>query len=88
MSPALVPMAVNGGLNSRNIFFGNGPFSDGNGQHVHRISERFSGRQQKIHKPQKKIVGRGLFEEIGVDFWVEMKKDGLKTGAKPGISQY
>jgi len=22
----------------------------------------------------------------GADFWVEMKKDGLKTGAKPGLS--
>ena len=55
MSPALVPMAEDGGLNSRNIFFGNGPFSDGNGQHVYRISKRFSGRQQKMDIGRKKL---------------------------------
>jgi len=26
--------------------------------------------------------------KIVVDFWVEMKKDGFKTSAKPGLSQY
>jgi len=26
--------------------------------------------------------------KIGVDFWVEMKKDGLKTGVKSGILHY
>ena len=58
MSPTLVPMAVDGGLNRRNIFFVNGPFPDGNGQHVHRISERISGRQKKMNRGQKNC-GRG-----------------------------
>jgi hypothetical protein len=60
MSSALLPMAVDGGLNRRDIFFGNGPFSDGNGQHVHRVSERFNGRQQKMNRPEKKLEQLGL----------------------------
>ena len=82
MGSAFVPMIVDDSLNSRNIFFVNGPFSDGNGQHVHRISERFRGRQKKMDKGRKKLWETNS----GSDFWVEMKKDGLKTGAKPGRS--
>ena len=37
---------------------------------------------------QKKFEGRELFTKIGADFWVEMKKDGLKTGVKSALSQY
>ncbi len=54
MSPALIPMLIDGSLNKRNIFFGNGSFSDGDGQHVHRISEKTIGRQQKMHRNEKK----------------------------------
>ena len=56
MGSAFVPMIVDSDLNRRNIFFINGPFPDGNGQHVHRISERIRGRQQKMHRPQKKLL--------------------------------
>jgi len=36
----------------------------------------------------KKVEGRELFTKIGADFWVEMKKDGLKTDVKSALSQY
>ncbi len=64
MSSALVPMPDDCGLNRRNIFFVNGPFSDGNGQHVNRISERTSGRQQKMHGPQKKVAAGDFAREL------------------------
>ena len=37
--------APEGGLNLNNISVGDGPFSDGNGQHIHCITEKAQGRQ-------------------------------------------
>jgi len=36
----------------------------------------------------KKNIDTGFCREIGAGFWVEMKKDGLKTAVKSGISDY
>jgi hypothetical protein len=36
----------------------------------------------------KKNRSSGFFTKIGTDFWVEMKKDGLKTGVKSGVLDY
>jgi hypothetical protein len=40
-----------------------------------------------MHSPQKKF-GRRFFTKIGADFWVEMKKDGLKTCVKSEVLDY
>jgi hypothetical protein len=42
--PVSKAYAQEGGLNLDNIGVGDGPFSDGNGQHIHYISERAQGR--------------------------------------------
>jgi len=39
-----------------------------------------------MHRPSKKNMAGGFSRKFGADFWVEMKNDGLKTGAKPGLS--
>ena len=49
MLSALTPMRINRGLDLNNISVGDGPFSDGNGQHIHCIKERAQGRQPKIY---------------------------------------
>ena len=41
--------APEGGLDLNNISVGDGPFSDGNGKHIHYIPERAQGRQPKIY---------------------------------------
>ncbi len=76
MSPALIPMLIDGSLNKRNIFFGNGSFSDGDGQHVHRISEKTIGRQQKMHWSQKKIAAVGFSQKLALIFGLKWKKMG------------
>jgi len=50
MLSALTPVLIYRGLNLDNISVGDGPFSDGNGQHIHYISERAQGRQAKMKK--------------------------------------
>ena len=45
MFSALIPKCINRGLNLNNISVGDGPFSDGNGQHTHCITEKAQGRQ-------------------------------------------
>ena len=44
MLSALTPVLIYRGLNLDNISVGDGLFSDGNGQHIHYISERAQGR--------------------------------------------
>ena len=80
-------MLINSSLDQLNISLGDNSFSNGNGQHAHCISEKGRRRQQKMHGA-KKSVGRVFWMKIIVDFWVEMKKDGLKTGGKSGTLQY
>ena len=50
MLSALTPMRIDRGLDLNNISVGDGPFSDGNGQHTHCITERAQGRQAKMKK--------------------------------------
>ena len=54
MLSALTPVLIYLGLNLDNISVGDGSFSDGNGQHIHYISERAKGRQPKMGKSEKK----------------------------------
>lgn len=53
-------MLVNSSLNQINIGLVNGSFSDGDGQHDQRITERTHGRQKKMQGSEKK-----LWEEFG-----------------------
>ncbi len=65
MLSALTPKRINRGLNLNNISVGDGPFSDGNGQHTHCITERAQGRQPKIRKGEKKYCGVRFDRKIG-----------------------
>jgi len=47
LGTTFMPMLRNGSLNQGNIGFGDGPFSDGNGQHSNCISELNRRRQKK-----------------------------------------
>ncbi len=51
---------------------------------VGTMARGYGERQQKMHSPQKKC-GRMGCTKNGAGFWVEMKKDGLKTAVKSGI---
>ncbi len=57
MFSALTPVLIYRGLDLNNISVGDGSFSDGNGQHTHYIEERVRGRQGKMKKSEKKLVG-------------------------------
>jgi hypothetical protein len=54
MLSTLTPKRINGGLNLNNISVGDGPFSDGNGQHTHCITEKAQGRLSQMKKSEKK----------------------------------
>ena len=71
-------MFVDNSLNERKIGFGDGSFSDCDGQHFHYIAERNRGRQQKMHGNEKNY-GRELVGKMAGN-WVEMKNRGLKIG--------
>ena len=79
MLSALTPVLINRGLNLDNISVGDGPFSDGSGQHIHYISERAQGRQPKMKKKVKKLVRWNLTAELAKS-WVETINCGLKIG--------
>ena len=79
MLSALTPVLIDRGLNLDNISVGDGPFSDGNGQHIHYISERAQGRQPKMKKSEKKQAGCDLTAEL-TKSWVETINCGLKIG--------
>jgi hypothetical protein len=53
MLSALAPVLVDRGLDWNDIVSGDGPFSDGQGQHIHRITEKGCGRQPKMKKSEK-----------------------------------
>ena len=57
MLSALTPKRINRVLNLNNISVGDGPFSDGNGQHIHCITEKGFGRQPKMKKSGKNFDG-------------------------------
>ena len=57
MLSALTPVRIYRDLDLNNISVGDGPFSDGNGQHTHCITERARGRQHKMKKSEKKRWG-------------------------------
>ena len=64
MLSALTPKRTNRILNLNNIIsVDDGPFSDGNVQHTHCVTERAQGRRAKMKKSEKekkKIDGRNL----------------------------
>ena len=51
-------------LEIQRSLFANGSFSDGNWQHVHRISERTIGRPAKNAQPSKKISIRDFVGKL------------------------
>jgi hypothetical protein len=65
MLSALTPMLICRGLNLNNISVGDDPFSDGNGQHTHCITERAQGRQPKVKKSEKNFSGVRFDRKIG-----------------------
>jgi hypothetical protein len=50
-------VCIDRGLDLNDISVGDGSFSDGNGQHTHYITERARGRQAKMKKSEKNLVG-------------------------------
>ena len=79
MLSTLIPKRINRGLNLNNISVGDGPFSDGNGQHTHCITERAQGRQAKMKKVE--IIGEGCDLTVKlVKIWVETINCGLEIG--------
>ena len=81
MLSALTPVPIYRDLDLNNISVGDGPFSDGNGQQTHCITERAHGRRPKMEKSEKK-VGRDLTVKL-VKIWVETINCGLKMGEFP-----
>ena len=71
------PVLIDRGLDWNDVVSGDGPFSDSNGQHSHCITEKGFGRQPKMKKSEKILMGCNLTEE-SVKNWVETKKRGLK----------
>ena len=53
MSTAFVPMLPDSSLDQLKVGLDDRPFSDGNGQHSHCISEQNRRRQQKMHENEK-----------------------------------
>lgn len=85
---AAVPMIIDNSLNEWQIGVANGPFSDGDGQHDHRISKRILGRQQKM-QVMKIFFQENFWQEIrqarlaaNASRWVETKNRGLEMTLK------
>ena len=57
---AAVPMFIDNSLNEWQIDVANGLFSDGDGQHDHRISKRILGRQLKMQGDENIFSGEFL----------------------------
>jgi len=77
MLSAPAPVLIDRGLDGNDVVSGDGPFSDSNGQHSHCITEKGFGRQPKVKKNEKKLMGWNLSAEL-VKNWVETKNCGLK----------
>jgi hypothetical protein len=69
MLSTLTPVLIYRVLDLDNISAGDGFFSDGNGQHIHYISERAQGRQPKMGKSENNFGGaefdRGIGQNLG-----------------------
>ena len=57
MLSAPAPVLVDRGLDWNDVLSGDGPFSDGQRQHIHCITEKGYGRQPKMQKSEKNLVG-------------------------------
>ena len=77
MLSTLAPVHIDRGLDRNDVVSGDGPFSDSNGQHSHCITEKGFGRQPKMKKMEKILIGWNLTAESAKS-WVETKKHGLK----------
>ena len=55
MSAAFIPILPDSGLDQFKVGLVDGPFSDGDGQHFHSISDRNRRRQKKMHEIEKKL---------------------------------
>jgi len=77
MLSTLAPVLIDRGLDRNEVVSGDGPFSDSNGQHSYCITEKGFGRQPKMKKSGKILIGWDL-TAISVKIWVETKNYGLK----------
>ena len=77
MLSAPAPVFIDRGLDWNDIVSGDGPFSDGQRQHDHCITEKGFGRQPKMKESGKILVGRNLTAK-SVKSWVETINCGLK----------
>ena len=75
---AAVPMFIDNSLNEWQIGVTNGPFSDGDGQHDHRISKRILGRQQKTQGDENIFSDELLLGNPAGRGWLLMPASGLK----------
>jgi hypothetical protein len=57
MLSAPAPVLVDRGLDWNDVLSGDSPFSDSQRQHIHRITEKGCGRQPKMKKSEKNLVG-------------------------------
>jgi hypothetical protein len=73
------PVFIDRGLDWNDVVSSDGPFSDSNGQHSHCITEKGFGRQPKIKKSGKILMGWNLTAK-SVKIWVETINYGLKIG--------
>jgi len=65
MLSALAPVLIDRGLDWNDIVSGDGPFSDGQRQHDHCITEKGFGRQPKMKKNEKNFDGMEFERRIG-----------------------
>jgi hypothetical protein len=85
---AVVPMLINNVLDYGQVGVMNGPVSNGDGQHDHRISKRIRGRQRKMQRDANYFQGeyqrdnRQRAQIFADGPWVEMKNHGLKSPMK------
>jgi len=72
MSATFIPILPDNNLDQFKVALGDGPFSDGNGQHSHYISEQDRRRQQKMQRSEK-IFMSGIWQR-----YQPQPNDGLK----------
>ncbi len=53
MLSALAPVLIDRGLDRNDVVSGDGPFSDSQRRHSHRITEKGCGRRPKMKKVKK-----------------------------------
>jgi hypothetical protein len=70
MSATFIPILLDNNLDQFKVALGDGPFSDGNGQHSYYISEQDRRRQQKMQRSEKIFIS-GIWQRY-------QPNDGLK----------